>query len=414
MVIFLRIRLWWTVHKTFTLRLAIILMTIAAAVWLGYESWRLLFQTGYWGALDLRTMRTRVGQWVSGVDVYRLSANAYYPPASHLLVWPLLGWLDETPSRWFWALTTLFALGWLIDLTVRETGASITRERLFVSLIPLSMYATGATIGNGQLLVHILPILLAGILLLRKTPHSWVEDLLPAALIVISLAKPNVSAPFFWIVIFVPGRLRPAIFAVLGYLGLSIFAASFQQTNLIELVREWIVVSSKYASAFGTENLSIWLGSLGLGTWMLPAALLVLGVLGVWVWHHRNEDLWILLGVTAVVARLWIYHFWYDDILLFLPMIALYRIARRESVTDEIRVIAGGLLAALLLLMIAPGGLYLLPSPWNTIYQVFQVIAWLAAMIFLMALSQIRESGSGKTARIVQSPCSSEMPLVKD
>ena len=394
---FLRIHKEWTVHEKTALRSAIILMAIAAGVWLSYEFWRLVWQTGYWGALDLLTMRTRTGQWVNGLDVYGKSSNAFYPPASYLLIWPLLGWLDEAPSRWFWAITTLVALGWLIYLIVRASGAETARERLFVALMPLSMYATGATIGNGQLILHLLPFLIAGVLLLRRTPTNWLNDLLSAALIVVSLVKPNVSAPFFWVVMFAPNRLRPAILAATGYLGLTVLAASFQQPSLIEQFRKWLAVNGEYVTQHGTANLAIWLGSLGLGEWILPAALLSLVALGGWVWLHRTDDLWILMGVTAVVARLWVYHFWYDDVLILLPMIALFRIVKQAESSNEVTVMAGGLLGALIVLMLAPGGLYTLPSPWDNFYQAVQVAAWLAAAFFLMSISRTTEVANVRT-----------------
>jgi hypothetical protein len=35
--------------------------------------------------------------------------------------------------------------------------------------------------------------------------------------------------------------------------------------------------------------------------------------------------------VAAIVARLWAYHRLYDDLLLILPLIALYRLARSDA-----------------------------------------------------------------------------------
>ena len=49
--------------------------------------------------------------------------------------------------------------------------------------------------------------------------------------------------------------------------------------------------------------------------------------LGVWLYRHRRVDLWLQLGVIAVVARLWAYHRLYDDVLVVLALVALFRIA---------------------------------------------------------------------------------------
>ena len=50
-------------------------------------------------------------------------------------------------------------------------------------------------------------------------------------------------------------------------------------------------------------------------------------------------------------------------------------------------VIVGMLLGITLAFMIAPGGLYLLPSPWNMIYSTVQVVVWTADLIFLAIVS---------------------------
>jgi len=64
----------------------------------------------------------------------------------------------------------------------------------------------------------------AGLLLLQSKESSWHQDLLAGALVLIALVKPTVAAPFFWIVLFVPGRLRPAMIVSIGYVALSYFA----------------------------------------------------------------------------------------------------------------------------------------------------------------------------------------------
>ena len=118
-------------------------------------------------------------------------------------------------------MTTVAALSWLVRWSLRESKAITPLERVFVALMPLSMYATGATIGNGQLIIHLLPALLFGLLLLHSRPSGWRTDLLAAFLILLTLVKPTVSVPFFWIVLFAV-RVRPAVLVALGYIGLTL------------------------------------------------------------------------------------------------------------------------------------------------------------------------------------------------
>jgi hypothetical protein len=275
-------------------------------------------------------------------------------------------------------------------LLIRESGADTPLERIFVALIPLAIYPTGATIGNGQLIVLLLPVLVAALVRLQRQ-QGWREDLLVAVLILITLVKPTISAPFFWIMLFVPGRWRPAALASFGYLVLTLFAASFQGPGLLTLFQQWLAHLSGLASWGGYANLHSLLAALGLENWSLPASLLVLAALGAWIYRHRHGDIWLLLGVTALVARFWTYHGWYDDLLILLPMIALFRVAKQAPVARE-RIVSGALLAMTLLFMLAPGGLYLLPPPLNTFYMIGQTIILFIGLIVLLDLTSRERS----------------------
>ena len=114
------LRSWWANHDRALLRIAISLMAVAAIVWLGYEFWRLLWQQGYWGAIDLRTYHKLIQGWFTGKPIYGQTGNAIHPPATYVMLWPFLGWLSETAARWFWAATTIGMVVWLICLVVRR------------------------------------------------------------------------------------------------------------------------------------------------------------------------------------------------------------------------------------------------------------------------------------------------------
>jgi glycosyl transferase family 87 len=378
-------RNWWAGRRHLLLGVASALMLVAALVWLAYEFWRLLWQAEPWGAIDLKTLHRLVHDWFAGLPVYSTSHHAIHPPATYILLWPLVGWLSITPARWSWAITVLAALVWLSFLTVRESGAEDRWERRLAALMPISAYATGAAIGNGQVIVHLLPMLVTGLLLLRHEAN-WRSDLLAGLLILFTFVKPSISAPFFWIMLFAANSLRPALVVALGYTVLTCSALWFQYRDVGTLFGDWVARSSAVALTPGqgnVSNLHIWLSALGLEEWILPASLLLLMMLGVWTYLHRRVDLWLLIGVTAYIARLWTYHRWYDDLLILLPMIALFRVAKQRTTYTGADVVAGALLALTILAMLAPGGLFLFPPPWNTFYVAVQVFIWLAGLIFL-------------------------------
>jgi hypothetical protein len=244
------------------------------------------------------------------------------------------------------------------------------------------------TLGNGQLIVHLLPALVIGYTLLSRKGRGWWKNLVAEALILFTLVSPTIAPPFFWIALFVPETLRPAILIMLGYLASSFFAISFQGTALVSLERGWrksaVAGAVIGAEEGGYANLHSWLGTLGLEQWNLPVSLLVLAVLGVWTDRHRHVDLWLLLGVTAIVARFWAYHRLYDDLLMLLPMVTLFRIAKRSPSTEGTGVAAGVLLAISWVAALSPPRLLYSPPPWGWLFRTGQVVIWVTMLLFLL------------------------------
>ena len=383
------IRRLWRIHRDRIQRAAITLTAVSAVVWLGYQFWRLLFQPGFHGAIDLRSLQNATRRWFNGEPVYGDRSRVMYPPASFAMVSPIVEWLSFTAARVVSAVTIVLALWWLVRLTIRESGADTRLERIMMGLIPLSMYAIGASIGNGQLIVPILAALLAGITWLRRGDVGWRRELLACVCILFSLLKPTTSAPSFWIVLFAVRSRRPAILVATGYAALTWIAIVFQHRPLHVLVADWLHGSLRIAGAWGTANLSLALGHFGLERWILAGALASIAGLGLWIWKSRGDDLWALLGVTAIIARLCVYHWWFDDGLLLLPMIALFRIAKFGATKGDRGVIAGSLLALTLIFSLAPGGLYLFPPPFRGIYVGIQVVLWIVDAVFLVSSRRV-------------------------
>ena len=65
-------------------------------------------------------------------------------------------------------------------------------------------------------------------------------------------------------------------------------------------------------------------------------------------------------------------------------MIALFRIARSDAMAEKDSRIAGALIAITIPVTIAPGGLYLLPKPWNLAFVAVQTLIWLTILAFLL------------------------------
>ena len=382
----------WESSREALLRIGIWIMVPVAIGWLGYELWRFfsdanpVLSSPLQGAVDL-SLRQKETRWWFGFDLDR-SRLLVYPPASYLLLAPLVAWPSFLVVRILWLATTLAATGWLISLLVRGSRADTPLERRFIALVPLAAYATGATVGNGQLTLQLLPLMIGGLLLAARAT-TWREDLLAAGLILLALIKPNLTAPFFWIAVFVPGRLRPAALVVAGYVALTVVALVLAHDptpfgTYLALTES----SGRWGQAFRIWDLAIVLTRLGFREWLPHASIVIVLGLGAWTYRHRNRDLWILMSVAAVVTRFLTYHRWYDDLLLVVPLVTLFRLAHDGQATARQRTRAFALFGWTWLSLLAPGGHYVLPRLVVPAYLLAQTILWLGVLTFLLVVAE--------------------------
>lgn len=134
----------------------------------------------------------------------------------------------------------------------------------------------------------------------------------------------------------------------------------------------------------GYANLHSWLAAVGLEAWNLPASLALLFGLGYWIYLRRKTDLWLLLGVTAIISRIWAHHPVYEDLLILLPMVTLLRIAGQSPRSDGGDVVAGLLLAGSWFALLVPATMRLWPPPWNFIFTGGEAVIWLIILVFLL------------------------------
>lgn len=358
------------------MRAGIAILALLAAAKLADEFHRLVWGLPEnLGAVDLVRRWNETRAWFAGEPVYALD-DAIYPPATYPVLWPILGWVSFEGARRLWACVYMGFLAWLSSITLRESGVRSRAGRVAAALLPLAFNATGATIGNGQLLLLVLPPLLVSCLLAARGGAGGREDLRTdlaiAALFCVSMAKPSASAPFAWIILFCPGRLRPAILTATGYVLLTLFALAFQPLDQGDLGGEDPASSLRRIIGASYGSLQSWLVHRGLETsplMVLLPALVLLGT-GAWVWRRRRTDPWNLLGVVSVVARTGWYHRVYDDLLVLPAVIALLRIGTRRAHGEEDLRRAPAILAAIACIATS-----LLPARLHT--GAFPRIAWL-------------------------------------
>jgi hypothetical protein len=345
-------------------------------------------------------LHARVNAWFAGAPVYTGPAAHLhaYPPASMVLLAPVYGGRAHATTLVVWTAAAALALAWLALHLARESGATTSLERAFVALMPLATYPAGAVIGNGQSTLFVVTLGLAALLLLNARAPGWGRDVGVALLMLFALAKPAVAAPFFLIVAFAAGGLRPAVLICVAYAAITFYAVTLQPDDIVTMLGQLYAIAANASSRHGEANLHILLAGLGLQAWAAPASLVVVAALGLWLGRHRHADMWLRIGVVAIAARFWTYHRWYDDLIILLPLIALFRVAKRGPASGDLDLAAGVLCALTLAFLLAPGGLYLLPAPWNGVYVDAQVIIWLADLAVLLVVARMRPSPSSPEA----------------
>lgn len=382
------------------LRIAVAIMAALAVLKLGDELLRLVWRSGYTAAIDLKYRHAEVNTWFAGIPVYRRFPNtAAYPPATYPLLWPLLGWLPLEPARAFWAAISGAALAWTAYIFQRESSATSRLGRAFVVLMLLGINQTGVALGNGQLILVVLPPLLIGVLIIQRGRGTWKEDLLAASCLTFALLKITITVPFLWLALLLPvvsldgeekskgWRLRPAVLIATAYAALTLFAAHFQPQGLTELFVEWLAVAA-VAGTGGYSEVHSWLDLLGQPHLKMPASAVLFLALGVWTYRYRSVDLWLRLGVAALVARFWAYHRLYDDVLVVVALVALFRVAQTRTIEDheqhgDTRFAAWMLLGVTVFLMLIPARLHTMPAPWNMFFNASHALSWLVVLAFL-------------------------------
>ena len=357
---------------------AALLLTVVGATRLAIQVPRLVAGgSEVFGAVDLGFRHREVRAWFAGEPVYGALDTAVYPPATYPLLWPFLGWLSFPAARALWAATGLAALAALAALLARGGAAKGWSEKLLLAAFAAAHYATGVTLAAGQMLVHLLPALVAGALLLaRPGPPTLRRDLAAAGLLLVGLAKPNAALPFLAPALLKPGRLRPIVLVVAGYAALTLFSLSFQTGSLAGLLSAWHPTAAGVAATSGYGHLGVWLAALGLEDWLHPASLAVAAAFAAWTWRHRDADPWVLLGVAAIVARVWTYHQYYDDVLMLVPVAAVVRMAKRATNPAD-RLCARWLGAAAIATGLVPTSLAVQPGGWDLwLFELPQMAVW--------------------------------------
>lgn len=356
------------------LKLLVVGLLALAALRLGVGYQRLVWfppakrSAGYYiaegeGAVDLMARRFEATDYFVRRET---PSTRVYPPATYAILWPFTGRGSVSAARWTWAALSTAALAWLCRTSARACGFRQPLARFAFGLLPLTFLSTSAALSVGQLSPVVMALVVAAALRLSSAPRTLRDDLVGAVAFALSAVKPTLAIPFGWLLLFLPGSLRPAGISAAVYGGLTaaaILVRNFARgavTTATAVVRPDgaalgtpVPVATAWASGQlsavpvatpdaatrsflstqrmfhgGYANFLNLLVDLGIDRpWVLLPALIATAALGPWAWRHRRDDPWILLGVAGLVARLGFYHRVYDDLLVLPALVALARLA---------------------------------------------------------------------------------------
>jgi hypothetical protein len=326
--------------------------------------------------------------WFAGELIYRSDfGRLTYPPATYVFLWPILGWLPYGPARLLYVCATIAAALAAAILIYRAAAPMAERHRLLVVAGLAASYPLQSAVFLGHVLPFMVIALAAGAAAILLSRTSVSADIAAAACLALSLSKPTLAPPLVAAILISAWRWRPTVLTAAFYGTAAVAASLAHGGNPITLHLSWLrannqrSVDDELGSAL--PNVHGWLDSIGFGPWGPLAALVILAAFCAWAMQRRSVDVWVLLGIAAVVARLWSYHRPYDDAVLFLAALALMRLAHGPKTMR--RAAAHVLLAGTCLALLTPTwALFeIAPTARLVVYNI-QTALWIALLVFLL------------------------------
>jgi hypothetical protein len=307
-------------------------LAVLGAITVGVKLRRLVFGPAE-EVLVLILLADRTREWWDGVAVYATHRSGMiYPPPTWLVLWPVFGWTGLGEARWIWAGMALVALAALAVMCARALSDGPRYVRIIAFLSVFSMPALGNGLGIGAPIVVLLPLCVGAVLLAARPDATWTSDLAAAFMYDAALADPAIALPFAPALVAASKRVRPVGLAASGYAVLTLIASQVNGVPIATQARSWLAHLERHGG-HGYGNAQDWLAGLDLtaAAW-LPMSALILGATSAFCWWRRHRDVWLLLGVCALAARVWMAPRIDADGLLIVPLVALLRQSWRVNI----------------------------------------------------------------------------------
>ncbi|MCO4769996.1 MAG: DUF2029 domain-containing protein [Deltaproteobacteria bacterium] len=323
--------------------------------------------------------------------------NAVYPPASYVLLGPLL-LVPYGLLKWLWAGSIVLLLGGLGWGATRVAEVTRPEQLALVGLLPASIAGVAYGTQNGQIHVHVVAALLGGMALLLRSRPDARSDLLGSLLLLAALIKPTVAGPATLLLLARRDRWRVLARVGVAYLALTAVGCALAGGGM-GVLSDWLFRAqggADYGAGGSYGNAHAWSAMVGLTDLNAATTVVILVgfltfALGRSAGHAIDGTRWAGVALAALVARVAVYHQGYDDTLLIALQFGLLAIVARRGV----RSLAGGVLAALVLVQLPGRGWVGLGGAMPNPLEVARVVVWAAgAALCTKALADSGTLGS--------------------
>jgi hypothetical protein len=295
-----------------------------------------------------------------------------YPPWAFFTGFLFIPRISWQTTRLYFALLNLISV-FILAVFSYQVGSPYGKiKALFSMSSTLAISSHTTTLNNGQYGIIINALLIGTFWVLEKRKHTWAGLLLGLAMI-----KPNISALYFFILI-VRKRFRATlVFSLyICFATLSIWLVT--KVDPISMIIR-VIEQSKYFADRGASGINF-LTIFGINA---QSATIILGLAGVTILvtifsFWKNSSLFTLFAIASVIARICVYHRFYDNIMLIFLLLALIRIAFIKA--NKINILMSILVAASLWL---PRSVIVMIDVGGKIESI-QIIIWIIALIHLL------------------------------
>lgn len=294
-----------------------------------------------------------------------------YPPWAYFTGLFLVSGLPWPVTKIFFAILNAISLGIFFWFTYRVTKNYGRLPAIGLAITVLAMGANSFALQNGQYSI-IINALIAGMALFLSANLPILAGLLYG----VSLVKPSISAPFFFIL--VAKRQWTAVAAAIAYIfTASLVISVITGTNPITMFAQFIDIhragGTLGGSSYGPVNLALHLGIPEMSA-LKMIAVFFLFVSFIVIWIFRESSLIVLLALGSVFGYLWTNHRSYDDVMMAFLLIALGDLALKESLTSNY-----------VIFTIVAVTLWLPPSIASIQYVGYiKITIWILSLIYLL------------------------------